>query len=62
MKFKENAKPVSSSDLYYDLFAGGYINPDKLLEAEDAERVNNAIALVEEFLNELENNDLLEEM
>ena len=60
LNFKDGAEPVSSSEPHYDLFDGGYISPNKLLEPEDAERVNDAVALIHQFLEEAEDNGLLE--
>ncbi|RLG22841.1 hypothetical protein DRN85_10295 [Methanosarcinales archaeon] len=51
MKFRDNAKQVFSSDLWYDLIDGGRINPDDLLEKEDADRVREAIKTVVEFMD-----------
>ena len=61
MNFKEKAKTVASSETYYDLFDGGYIKPDLLLEAEDAIKVKEAIKIIETFLDEARENGLLEE-
>jgi len=59
MKFKKNAK-VETSDFYYDLFEGGYISPKKLLvDKEDTDRVNEAIRVIEEFKDALEDNDII---
>ena len=52
LKFKpEPEVPVFTADLYYDLFEGGYIKPEAMLEPEDAERVREAMRLVEAFLD-----------
>lgn len=61
MKFKDDAEPVFSSDTYYDLFDGGYIDPDKLLEKEDALKVKEAIRTIEIFFDEAREKSLLEE-
>lgn len=58
MEFKKRAK-VKTSDVYYDLFDGGYIKPEKLLVASDAERVNAALATIREFLQEAEDKGVL---
>ncbi len=60
LKFKADAEPVFSSEPHYDLFDGGYISPAKLLEPDDAKRVNDAVALVAQFLDEAEAEELLE--
>lgn len=63
MKFKDRYKPVCSSDFYYDLFDGGYINPRELLaDEEDIERVLEAIRVIHTFLSEAEDNFVLEQM
>lgn len=63
MKFKEGAEPVSSSDYFYDLFLGGYINPSKFLEDEaDIKKVDEAMETIMEFLDGLQDDGLLEEM
>ena len=49
MKVNPKAEKVYTTDPYYDLFDGGYIDPEKLLE-EGAEEVRNAIILVAELL------------
>ena len=47
---EENA--IWTSDLYYDLFEGGYIKPEDLLESEeDIDKVKQAILTINEFLD-----------
>lgn len=49
MKLKENLE-VSTSDFWYDLRSGGYLNPDEMCEnPEDAQRVKDAIKVIQEF-------------
>ena len=61
MKFKKLDEPVFTDDPYYDLTDGGYINPEELLEnKEDADKVNEAIRLVEQFLQEAQDQGALE--
>lgn len=60
MKFKTNAEPIITSEFFYDLFDGGYIEPQNLLEAKDAARVNEAIHLILEFRDALEEEGLME--
>lgn len=51
MKIKDGCE-VSSSEFWYDLTDGGYLNPDEILESpEDAKRVKDAIAVIKEFEN-----------
>ena len=41
---------VSSSDLWYDIIHGGYIDPEEILEnEEDIKEVNNAIKVLIKF-------------
>ncbi|MCK5018694.1 MAG: hypothetical protein KAS32_16655 [Candidatus Peribacteraceae bacterium] len=63
MIFKKDAQPVASDDFWYDLFDGGYIKPQKLLEnSSDIEKVETAIGILEDFKTTMENAGLLEEM
>lgn len=49
MKIKEGCT-VSSSDFWYDLTKGGYLNPEEILEnKEDVEAVKNAISVLTDF-------------
>ena len=49
MKIKEDCK-ASTSEFWYDLTMGGYLNPEEILEdPEDVLRVQKAIAIVREF-------------
>lgn len=55
MKIKENLQEVQTSDFWYDLSTGGYLDPEKLCEnEEDAKKVREAILVVEEYENSLE--------
>lgn len=60
MKFKKDVEPLFTTDLYYDLFDGGYIKPSELLEPEDADKVNDAIKIIEQFLDKAEANGAIE--
>jgi len=62
MKIKKDAKPVETSEPYYDLFEGGYIKPDELLEEEDAKRVAEAMKVITSFFATLEEANLIEEI
>lgn len=43
---------IWTSDLYYDLFEGGYIKPEDLLEnEEEIDKVKQAIETINEFLD-----------
>ena len=47
---QETTADAYTTDFYYDLFLGGYIEPEKYLENEsDAQKVNDAIATIKEF-------------
>jgi hypothetical protein len=49
MNFKENLE-MYTDDFWYDVFDGGYISPEKLLEdSEEISRINNAIEILKEF-------------
>lgn len=49
MKIKENCS-VSTSDFWYDLTDGGYLNPEEILEDEkDVKAVNDAIKVLMNF-------------
>ena len=54
MKFKnlnEN-DVVWTNDLYYDLFEGGYLDPETFLEdSEEVDKVKQAIETVNKFLD-----------
>ena len=49
MNIKKNLE-VSTSDFYYDLTQGGYLKPTEMCEnQEDAEKVAEAIKVLEDF-------------
>lgn len=49
MNIKENAA-IFTSDFWYDLFQGGYIKPEEILENEsDVQNVKNAIKVILDF-------------
>lgn len=51
LKFKEIEEPVFTTDVYYDLFNGGYIDPHELLEdKKQADIVVGAMKVVESFI------------
>lgn len=51
MKF--NKVKVNTDDMYYDLFEGGYIEPEKMLtNSDDIKKVRDAIEVVKQFLKE----------
>lgn len=60
MKLKENAQPGSTSDFFYDIFDGGYIDPEDFLIDTDAAKVRAALRTVLEFRDFLEENGMME--
>lgn len=60
MKWKENAEIVTS-DFWYDITDGGYINPSELLEdEEEIAEVEKAIEVLRKFKRSAEENEILE--
>lgn len=60
LKFKKQ-ETIYSSEPYYDLFDGGYINPFHMLkDVDEAQRVQDAITVVLNFLADAEQADALE--
>jgi len=60
MKIKTDIDITTSSDMWYDLFDGGYIDPQVALEEfEDSERVLEAMNTVREFLQAYEDSGKL---
>jgi len=58
MKIKKNTY-IETSDFWYDLFEGGYIDPNKILEDEnELKKVLEAIAVLTIFKNAVE--DIIE--
>jgi arginine/ornithine N-succinyltransferase beta subunit len=61
MRFKELDEPVFTTEPYYDLFDGGYIKPCELLADEaDIKSVEQAIQTIRKFLQEAEDEEVLE--
>ena len=61
-RFKEDVDPVETSDIYYDLFDGGYIDPVALLsDPEDAKAVCEAMKVIELFVHDFTDSDLFVE-
>lgn len=60
--FTHDAEVVMSDDFYYDLFNGGYIKPEVLLDDEaQIAAVKAAVDLIEEFLAQAVDAEVLEE-
>jgi len=59
LKFKKDVEPQGTGEFWYDCTWGGYIDPDKFLEPEDAKRIKEAINLVWQFEKEAEENETI---
>lgn len=53
MQVKDDAS-VTTDDFFYDLFDGGYIEPERLVDEVSAARVRDAMEVIEEFRAALE--------
>lgn len=63
MKFKKNIRPIGlSEDFWYMINGGGWANPEKFLEDEDAKRVREAIKIIEQYESEGIEQGYFEEM
>ncbi len=62
LKFKKDIQPVGTGDFYHDLIDGGYLEPEKFLEGDDANKVREAIELIRQYQNEGITLGLFEEM
>ena len=59
MKFKKDAE-ITTSDFWYDLFDGGYIKPENLLESpEQAKEVNDAMKVLNKFYRAAEDQEII---
>lgn len=56
MKLKKKAKVPQVNDFWYDLAHGGYLDPYKLLEADDAAKVDKAVNVLKQFESLIEDN------
>jgi len=63
-KYTEEAlEGIGSSDFFYDLIYGGYIEPDKILiDKERAKKLQEAADLLFHWMNELIEDGILEEI
>lgn len=60
MEIKKKAK-ITTNDLYYDLFEGGHLKPEEILEHQkDIDEVNKAISVINRLRKSLENSDNFE--
>jgi hypothetical protein len=60
LRIRDGATAGTTQDFFYDMFDGGYIDPEDYLVAPDAERVRKAMNLILEFREILEHSDLME--
>ena len=51
---------IKTDNFHYDLFDGGYINPEDQLDEESAARVRLAVDVIRQYENFLELNDIIE--
>lgn len=59
---KYKVDKIFSDDIYYDLFQGGYIRPENILDSpEEAQKVNDAIKVIEDFFNDLMADGILDD-
>lgn len=60
IKIKENTQ-VETADFWYDLMEGGYVKPESLCEDQkDADRIREAMNILTEFKDSLEDADAIE--
>jgi hypothetical protein len=63
MEIKKDIETIPTSDFWYDLFLGGYFNPEKMLvNIEDIEAVKEAIEILEEYEHALYESGAVEDM
>ena len=58
MKVLPDAEAVRTDEFFYDLETG-YINPKELVDEESAKKVHEAMAVLKEFEDTLQANDLI---
>jgi len=59
-KIRPNAEPVFTSEPLYDLTEGGYIDPYEVLVDKDADKVAEAVQVIQDFFETLEEHGLIE--
>ncbi|MFA7287357.1 MAG: hypothetical protein WC055_00610 [Melioribacteraceae bacterium] len=59
MQFDKEANIIVTNDLYYDLFNGTIGPEDLLLEQKDIDKVENAIEILETFMDGAITNKLI---
>lgn len=61
MNFKFTGKEVVTCDFWHDLTRGGYIKPSELLtDSDQIQVVEDAVALILNFISQLEEAELIE--
>lgn len=60
MKFLKDVETITTDEVYYDLFDGGYIKPEEILEHVDAQKINDAINHIKNFINEATEEGIIE--
>ena len=60
LDFRPDAVAIVTSDFFYDLAEGGYIDLNTLLSEADATRVREAVNLIRDFQSQAESRDLIE--
>jgi hypothetical protein len=62
MIFKKIKEPLHTDDFWYDLFHGGYIKPENLLQnKDDVAKIKDAMQLLLQFKEELEEKEIIGE-
>ena len=60
-KFKKVDEPYFTSDKFYDLFDGGYIDPeDMLTDDKQVDKLLEAMNIIEDFLDQAEEEGVIE--
>jgi hypothetical protein len=62
MRINEDQDPIITTDFHCDLFKHDCIAPESLVCPEDARRVREAMAVIDEFERTLIESELLEEL
>jgi len=63
MKTISRDEPKATSNFWYDLFDGGYINPEDFLKKEkDIIKVKEAMLILKKYKNTLFDNEVVEDM
>jgi hypothetical protein len=63
MKVNEKAEPICTDNFFYDLFYGGYFNPEVfLVDKQMINDVNNAIQLIKKYKMALRDSGKMEEI